>query len=167
MNRQETTKILMTLASVWSNETIDEPKITAYQWALADVPYPAVEQATRTLLRSAKFFPKPAEILELIADAHIPQVSTGEAWEIVQRQIRAHGHANFDQCDFGNDAILAAVKRVGWRRLCLDEDQRFIRRDFDEALENAQERARKELQAGTKPLEALAAANVTALRRVS
>jgi hypothetical protein len=147
MNRPETMKILAILASVWSSEPIDDAKITAYQWALADVPYRAVEVAAGKLLRTAKFFPKPAEIMELIVD-DLPMVAPGEAWETVQRQIRKHGYKGWDQVQFGDEAISAAVSSVGWRRMCLDDDQRYIRRDFDAALEAAQQRVRKVIQCG-------------------
>lgn len=154
MNKAETMKLLSILSSVWSNEPIDDAKITAYQWALSDVTYAAVEQAAKTLLRSAKFFPKPAEILELIISATVPEIPAGEAFEIVQRQIRKHGYAGLSDCDFGDEAITQAVRMVGWRRLCLDEDQKFIRRDFDAALETCQQRIRKDVQSGSAALPA-------------
>lgn len=167
MNKKETTRILAILTAVWSNEQVDDAKVTAYQLALEDVSYESAQQAVKTLLRSAKFFPKPSEILELIVDVALPQKSSGECWEIVQKQIRSHGYNSWDSVDFGDDAILTAVKAVGWRRLCLDEDQKFIRRDFDDALKVAQERQRKDLQAGVIPLDAVAAPNLTALPRAS
>ncbi len=83
------------------------------------------------------------------------------------KQIRKHGYANFDQCEFGSDAILAAVKSVGWRRICHDDlSTGYIRRDFDQALAVAQDRLRRDVQSGST--DAIAEPNLTALpRRVS
>lgn len=154
MDRIETMKLLSILSSVWSGETIDDDKITAYQWALADVPYPLVEQAARVYLRRGKFFPKPAELLELIAEASVPEITSGEAWEVVRKQIGKHGFKGYERCDFGTQAIADAVRSVGWQRICLEDTSKgnFVRRDFDHAYEVAVKRLRRDVQDGAAAL---------------
>lgn len=166
MNRNQTTKLLTTLASVWSDETIDDAKINAYEWALSEMPYEIVEQAVKVWLRRSKWFPKPAELLDLITESAVPAVSSGEAWEVVMKQIRLHGFAGSEHCEFGDETILAAVKAVGWRRICLDDNSDgYVRRDFDLAMKAAQERRRREVQSGF--VDALPERHLTALPRVS
>ena len=86
MTTQETAKILANLLTVWSNEAIDADKLTAYQWSLADVDYADVEYAVKLYLRRGTFFPKPAELLSIIAGTN-RLLYAGAAWELVQRQI--------------------------------------------------------------------------------
>lgn len=90
MTKTETARILAILASVWSNETIDDAKITAYQWALSDVTYSAAEQAAKTILQTAKFFPKPSELIEL-ANASEPSLDAKlyRQYADLRRQLQA------------------------------------------------------------------------------
>lgn len=164
MNRQDTVKLLSILSSVWSDETVDDRKITAYLWAFEPFPYEAVEQAARLHMQRSRFFPKPAELLELMAE-QVPTITTGEAWELVLRQVRRHGTVGFADVTFDDPAIMAAVKSVGWRRICLDDDSKgYVRRDFDEALATAQRRLKLDIQGGAT---ALPDRRLTALPRVS
>ena len=148
MNISEATKLVAILKGVYLREPFTEESPKAFLWLLEDLPYELVLQAAKIHGTRSKWCPTPAELREVIAEKAAPAVPAGEAWEIVQKQIRKNGYAGFSDCDFGDEAITLAVKTVGWRRLCLDEDQKFIRRDFDQALETCQERVRKDVQTG-------------------
>lgn len=154
MTKTETGKILMTLKAVWSNEDISPEKIEAYHWLLGDFPFDQVVAAVRVYMTQGTFFPKPAEILALIATAEQPRVSGAQAWEIVTKQIRRHGFVGFASCDFEHAVILDAVEAVGWRRLCLDDDEKgFIRREFMVAFDAALHRGRHDVQLGAALLQ--------------
>jgi hypothetical protein len=136
------------LASVWSGETIDADKIAAYTWALDDVTYAAVEAAAKVHLRRGKFFPKPAELLEIIAAETVPEIGPGEAWAEVQRCINSrHDHP------YSHPAIGMAVRMVGWDRLCMDE-MKYTKPAFYKALDAAMVRLRHETQDGSAALGA-------------
>lgn len=149
------------LASVWSNETIDDNKITVYLWVWEPFPYPAMEAAAKRYLGTGKFFPKPADLLELVAGEAVPEISHGAAWQEVQRQINAHGAAHGDRAVFDHPAVGIAVAAVGWKRLCLEETK-YIVGEFNRALDAAQERTRREVQAGSVPL---GSGNVVSIQR--
>lgn len=166
MNLSEATKLVAMLKSVYLREQFTEQSPNAFLWLLEDLPYESVLQAAKIHGTRSKWCPTPAELREIIADEAVPTISAGEAWETVIRQIRKHGYANFDQCDFGDEAILAAVKSVGWRRICLEPDEKgYIRRDFEQALEVAQHRIRRDVQSGA--VDILPERRLTALPRVS
>lgn len=164
MNRQETMQLLSMLGSVWSTEPITDEKITVYHAIFERFPFERVKDAGITYMTRGKFFPKPADLLELIAADAVPAISVGEAMQLVQKQINRHGYDGFDRVAFDDPAIMEAVKAIGWRRICLEDRLKgdYVLRDFGEALERAQARQRREVQDGSA---AIGAGNVVALDR--
>lgn len=149
MNRPETIKLLSMLNSIWRDEVIDDVRIDGYYFVLAEFEFPALMAAAKVHMHRSKWFPKPAELLEIMAESQAPAISAGEAWELVMKQVRRNGFNGWDDVVIEDPAVLAAVKQIGWRRICLDEKPEFVRRDFDIALEDAQRRARRDVQTGT------------------
>ncbi len=165
MNLSEATKFVAILKGVYLREQFTEASPKSFLWLLEDLQYEAVLRAARIHGIRSKWCPTPAELREIIDESKAPNISTGEAWEVVQKQIRRHGYDAWENCLFGDEAILAAVKAVGWRRLCYDDNsQGYVRRDFDLALVRAQERSRKEIQTGS--VDAISAPHLAALPRV-
>ena len=149
MTISEATKLVAILKGVYLREQFTDASPRAFLWLLEDLPFDVVLQAAKIHGTRSKWCPTPAELRAIIAEMAVPKIPAGDAWEIVQKQIRRHGYADFASCDFGDPAITSAVRAVGWRRLCLDEDQKFIRREFDEALERAQAEAVTKAQTGS------------------
>lgn len=149
MHKSETAKVLSTLRAVWSNEEITPEKIEVYHWVIGDYTFDQMMTAARVHIGRGKFFPKPAELLEIVAETLVPAVSAGQAWELVLKQIGKHGRDGFGSVAFDDEAVLDAVKAIGWQRLCNDDNSKgYVRRDFDSAYENAVIRRRKAIQDG-------------------
>jgi hypothetical protein len=144
---------------VWSNEEISDDKITVYHLIFERFPAETVKDAAIRYMTVGKFFPRPADLLELIAGDVLPEISHGEAWAMVQKQINRHGANNGDRAVFDHPAVAEAVAAVGWKRLCLEET-RYIIGEFNKALDATQDRQRRGVQDGTSALES---GNVTAL----
>ncbi len=161
MNLSEATKLVAILKGVYLREQFTEESPKSFLWLLGDLSLDDVLEAAQIHGRTSKWCPTAAELREIIANKAFPAIPSGDAWEIVQKQIRAHGHSGFGQCNFGNDAVEMAVRRVGWRRLCLDEDQKYIRRDFDLALTAEQERTHKDIQSGSVAISQPSSAQLT------
>jgi hypothetical protein len=149
MNRQETTAILRILRTVWPNEQITEDRITAYQWALEDRAYPDVEDAAKQWLRTGKFFPKPAELLEIlsvqdVAPELVPEVAWGEVLREASR-VGQHGIPTWS-----NPLIGQACRSIGWREICLSDERYYptLRAQFREALKALYGRAIRDEQIG-------------------
>lgn len=108
-------------------------------------------------IATGKYFPVPAELLELAADWQAPQLSPGEAWNIVKKFIGRYGHdAGRDKLNELPAPVYEAVKMVGWRRICLDDnDKGFVTRDFERAYQGVTARMVKDIQIGSG-LKALA-----------
>lgn len=141
MNEVETKKVLLTLTGMWSDEVIDEPKVAAYQMALGPYSYEQVMTAAAKHMQSSKWFPKAAELIELIPVP--PAITPGEAWSMVQKQINRHGFNGWDNVLFDDPDVADAVLAIGWRRICLDETK-YVIPEFERALKAAQLRREKE-----------------------
>jgi len=162
MNLSDATKLVAILKGVYLREQFTEESPQSFLWLLGDLPLDVVLEAAKIHGMTSKWCPTAAELREVIAKKATPEIASGEAWETVLKQIRKHGYDNFDQCEFGSDAILAAVKSVGWRRICWDDlSNGYVRRDFDVALEAAQQRQRRDVQSGS--VDSVSAPKLTAL----
>jgi len=80
---------LLLVAGETLNETVSPLRAEMYCRLLEDLPFAALRAAVETHLRRSKFFPKPAELRDLV-------LGTGEdkaevAWQYVLREIRRIG----------------------------------------------------------------------------
>ena len=166
LTQQQIEMAFLMLSSVWTREDITEGRIAAYRAALDDLTWEQVEPAIVACLKSSTFFPVPAEIRAKVVAAAVPEISRGEAWEEVRKQVSRHGFVGYRNWQFTSPVIGEAVRHVGARRICLDDDSRgFIRRDFEQALTACADRQRAGLQAGTVAIgEPTEAAKVIAFR---
>lgn len=138
-------------SAVWSNEIVDDMKVTIYHHALSEFTYELIEQTALKLTQECRFFPKPVEFRERIARAAVDRMSPGDAWRVVQSQINDHGFQGYANVQFDFEPVRRAVESLGWRRICLDETT-YIRRDFDKAFDSAYEGYLNDVQTGSVPL---------------
>src|SRR5262245_39174582 len=96
------------------NDPVSTARAELYCGALEDLPFADVKLATERALKTAKFFPKPAELRELVEgrvedDAEL-------AWLALQREIRRVGYLGTPRLDA---RVLRAAEGLfgGWRAL--------------------------------------------------
>jgi hypothetical protein len=142
VNTQETAVMLRVLRSVWPNTEINADTVKAYEWALEDISAADGERAVRTWMRTGKFFPKPAELRELVSRAVLgPDELAEAAWVEVQREIRRVGFNRLPVYRggrmlerparrFSSPLIAQAVDSVGWDVLCMSEQPAEVRKQF-------------------------------------
>lgn len=150
MTIQETTAMLSMLGSVWPHVPIDQAKIGIYHAALRHVAADDAADAALRWIATGKYFPVPAELLELVAERAAPQLSGGDAWAEVIRFVRRYGHdSGRDRLHELPSAVAEAVRAVGWRRICLDDNDRgYVTRDFEAAYLSAAKRTKADVQIG-------------------
>jgi hypothetical protein len=104
--------------------------IAVYDRLLADIPATDLQVVVEQAIAECKFVPTVAEIREkwlALASAANPH-SSGEGWAELQKQILRTGHSGVPHF---SDAITAqVVKQMGWRELCLSENQVADRAHF-------------------------------------
>lgn len=149
MTRKETARVLAILRTIWPTTIIDEDTITAYQLALGNEEYPSMVTATGQWMRTGKFFPKPAELLEIVAvDRVSGDIIPGEAWAEVLREAGRVGVNGTPE--FSNPLIARAAYAIGWRELCLTDEKHYptLRAQFRDTLTGLRDRAVRQAQIG-------------------
>ena len=85
------TEYLLTLGEVFG-EQISELRLEAYRAALDGYELPAIESAMRRATATLKFFPKPAELIELMEGSHDDRA--GQAWHVLLDAVSDGGNAS-------------------------------------------------------------------------
>lgn len=148
MTLTEAAKLVAILKGIYHREQFTEESPTAYHMLLDDLAYGDVLAAVKVHGRRSKWCPTPAELRDIITEQNVPEMSPGEAWQLVKRQINRHGYDSRGLWTFDNPAIAAAVTAVGHSHICFSEEQ-YARRDFEAAFKSAQDRQRRDVQDGS------------------
>lgn len=146
MNKQDTAEMLAYLAAAYPNANITRETAQIYHDVLGNIHRDLVMDACRTLVRENPFFPSSAEILRKVGNMQgMLSPLAGVAWETVQNEIRRVGHIAAPE--FMDDTVEAAVKAIGWRELCLADNQGVVRSNFFKIYaEIAQQKDRARLE---------------------
>lgn len=85
------TQCLLVLGEVFS-EQISELRLEAYRMALDGYELSAIESAMNRAIGTLKFFPKPAELIELMEGSHDDRA--GQAWHVLLDAVSDGGNAS-------------------------------------------------------------------------
>lgn len=115
-------KAMLGLAEVFGAE-ISKTKIEIYFQALYDFPIDAIESAAAAAVKTLKFFPKPAELIELINGKS--QDLSLLAWMQVTKAIDSCGA--YKSVKFADQAIHSCIEHLGgWVDLCNVPDEEMV-----------------------------------------
>jgi hypothetical protein len=161
VTRQEAGKLVSVMiaataqGSRLSREAVDD-MITAYAALLADLDYARCNAAVRVLLQSKSWIPAVADIRKVVLELERgPVRPAGDAWGEVLRAVSRYGAWRSPGVDFqfADPEVARCVHALGWKVLCLSEDQTADRARFIELYGQVASQERREQQA---PLLALA-----------
>ena len=114
MNREKAIKGLIGLAELFDKE-LSQAVIGFYLEALSRFSDEEISMALNTAMMTCKFFPKPAELVELINGPAGDQAIT--AWEQLTEAVQRHGA--YDSVMFSDTRITRAVEAMGgWIAVC-------------------------------------------------
>lgn len=147
MTRAEAAKLVAILANAYPAARVTEETSELYEAMLADLDFGAVQRAAARHIATSKWFPTVAELRAAAVEVALGPRRTGlEAWGDVVAAIRfvgAYGAPRFD------DALVAeCVRTLGWRGLCLGDNEVSDRARFSELYESLAQRARVDAVAG-------------------
>lgn len=147
MTRAEAAKLVAALLAIYPNAVVSTATSVAYERLLGDLDFAVAEQAIDRLAKLQKFLPTVAEI-RLAADeiVHGPKRLGLEAWGDVVEQIRRAGA--YQDPKFTDPVVAECVGRMGWRNLCLTENETADRARFVELYGALSERARLDRVSG-------------------
>lgn len=114
--------------------------LEVWQEDLADLPDDLLAVACRNHRERSQWLPSIAEIrasaVSLMRQASPANQIAGEAWGDVKQAIASVGYYSLPQ--FDNPATAAAVRRMGWREICLDDGPEGVIRAQFERMYNAE-----------------------------
>lgn len=149
MNRKEFAIFASALKALYPNNDKLLPNDAARNlWydMLSDIPFPVADAGLRKWAATEKWPPTIAEIRGFCVSAVAGELPDwGSAWRETTDAIGRYGYQ-------GEDAAMAAlspmtreaVKRLGWRQLCISENQEADRANFRMVYESLAERRTKD-----------------------
>lgn len=150
MNWNEFAKIAMALKTSWPSFQIMPSEESKKVWfsMLQDLDYSICQNAIKQIIATSKFPPSIAEIREKYVEStslHLPDA--GEAWEEVMNGIRKYGTYEEEKALNSFSApVRKAVKRIGFRNLCLSENIVADRAHFFKLYESIVARERDDIR---------------------
>lgn len=119
--------VLAGMAKLYERE-LDGPLLDAYWLALGDWSLDDFEQASRRLMATSRFMPRPADYQEL--RKHAGGMTAGEAWEFALEWVRSGHHRGHGKAPAGIDRAVRAIG--GWRLLghTPEDELRHLERRF-------------------------------------
>lgn len=147
MTKIEVAEIVTVLAAAYPHAAMGEKTSEVYEAMLADLTRDAVKRACARLIATSRFLPTVAEIRSTVTEfEHGAKRFGGEAWGDVIGEIRRVG--SYGEPKFSDPLTAEAVRLMGWRYLCLSENDAPDRARFIDVYEGIQERIRRDAAAG-------------------
>jgi hypothetical protein len=145
VTRQEVAELLAMISAYWP-EFVHQGEVSVRAWhlVLADIPADVTREALLLLAATRTFPPKPAELLDAVAELSLPpdeRLSPAEAWGLVVDAVRKVGF--YGEPDLPG-LVGQAVRIVGWREICTSENVEANRAHFLRVYEQLQRRARRD-----------------------
>lgn len=163
MTKQETVVLLRILRAFWPDVKVTDDLVNGWTWAMEDVSFPVAEDAAKRWIKTQKWFPKPAELLEIVGVQQVaPNLIPEAAWAEVLKEARRVGvnrlplYRNGEvveppTCEFSHPVIKQAVQSIGWKAICLtpEEERSYLRDSFVKTLKALLNREIRNVQVGS------------------
>lgn len=151
MTKKEAAIVVFELMANYPNsERVGQATIEAYERHLLDLDLDNARAAVGRLAESCKFLPTIAEVRAAARDLRTGSRRTGmEAWGDVVRAIGSVG--SYRSPTFADPLVAHVVRCMGWRELCLGDNESALRARFIEAYDAITDRELRE-EAVAEPL---------------
>lgn len=147
-DKKDIAAMIALLSAAYPNWNVSEYTVQVYYMDLKDIPYDELQIAAQHCRSEAgrKFAPSVGEIRGAVMELrrssmNIP--SAYEAWQDVLTQVNEVG--SYGTPKFKSEITEKVIKSLGWRNLCMSENQTADRARFLQAFEQLSERAEKEM----------------------
>lgn len=148
MERDQFKILCKGMKAVYTQETFlpDADAFNVWFSLLGDLEYPVLNAAIQKYMLTNKFPPTIADLRELATTIRAGDVPDwGEGWEKVMKAIRYFGYMRETEALQTMDELTqTCVKRLGWRNLCMSENNNHDRANFRMIYEQLTERKKKE-----------------------
>lgn len=146
-DKKEIAQIVGVISAAYPNFSPTPQTVEVYYQCLNDLPVDELKAATLQCISELgrKFAPSVGELRGAVAEIRKSSMNTPsayEAWQEVLQQMSAVG--SYGIPEFSSPLIQRVVRSLGWRNLCLSENQTADRARFLQAYEQVLERATHE-----------------------
>lgn len=121
--------ILKQLFAAFPNAQVTPETVAVYMRLLRDIQPADLQVAVDQSIATCKFLPTVAELRDTLHGLTVVgQLTWGEAWEDVQKEMRRIG--SYGVPAFSSDLTAAVVRSMGWKTLCASENPQTDRAQF-------------------------------------
>lgn len=150
MTKKEFATFAMALKTYYPRDNVLPNDKAAELWfmQLSDIPYEVAEAGLNKWVSFNKWSPTIADIREMACDVlHDEFPDWGEAWEEVMHAIRKYGaYRTREAMESLKPLTRKVTERIGFKNLCMSENQMADRASFRMIYEHMSERAKREEQ---------------------
>lgn len=147
LRKDEFIKIIEYLVAVYPElEKSFNSQTTQAVWydLLKDIDYETLTIAVKAYCSTGTFTPKPADIRALVVEAITPYSDWSEGWSLVLRSISKFGmYQETEALDWiacFDRTASESIRRLGYKNLCLAEEQMSFRANFRRIYESQKDR---------------------------
>lgn len=148
MEREQFKILCKGMKAVYTQESFlpDADAFNIWFSLLGDLEYSVLNAAIQKYMLTNKFPPTIADLRELATNICTGEIADwGEGWEQVLQAIRRYGYYRESEALGTMDSLTqTCVKRLGWRNLCMSENNNHDRANFRMMYEQLAERTKKE-----------------------
>jgi len=132
--------IVQQLVAAYPNAKVSEQTVVVYLRMLQDIPADELQTVVDQCIAQHKFIPTVAEIRDMYhtLTVSLAQPTAAEAWGQVRRAITRYGRIRVPE--FDDPLVAEAVTHMGWRELCVSENQVADRARFLQIYEQLEQR---------------------------
>lgn len=129
MEKRETAEVLAMLASAYPHIKITKETAEIYHDVLQDLDIGQCVRASRGIVRFSQFFPSASEIRRaVLKEMNLLSPLPIEAWGEVMTV--ASGQGLMKTHEWSHQTIREVVQAIGWREICVAENQGVLRAHF-------------------------------------
>ncbi len=131
--------VLKQLFSAYPNSEVSPATVAVYMRLLRDIPAAQLQTVVDQAIATCKFLPTVAELRDMYAAlGNGDRLTWADAWQLVVKEIRRIG--SYGVPHFDDDMTQRTVAAMGWRELCLSENQAVDRAQFRDMYNAMQQR---------------------------
>lgn len=135
MNRRDTAGLLAMLASAYPQVKVTREVAEMYHRVLEDLIPEDCYAVVHDLVRTEQFFPNAAQIRRAVMRRHGRLApSTAMAWAEVIGAASSRGLD--DKPEWSHPAVDATVNAMGWRMICMSDNQGVLRAQFGKSYDS-------------------------------
>lgn len=150
MDKKEFSLFASALRTYYPREKLlpNEQAMTLWYNQLQDIPYKVAEATLNKWVAIEKWSPSIADIRQLATElVNGATKDWGDGWEQVEKAIRRYGiYRETEALEDMDDLTRQAVKRLGFKNLCLSDNMQADRANFRMIYEQLAERKEKDAQ---------------------